>query len=222
MAGINISEEFFKKFGKKFPPESYLAREGEPGDTMFIISTGKVSILKRTSAGEKALATISDGDFFGEMALMGVQDKRAASVKTLTETTVLELNKVAFESLIRRSPEIAMKVIATLAERLRDSNAKTTALIHKDDNLRIASYINSLVGDKGVAAPVKGPDGEPFGRLVVLKREAVAGALGLPVEAIDRFLALARKVRFIGQNGDWIWVPYPSYIIPLGTLLSKL
>jgi hypothetical protein len=46
-AGIQISEEFFKKFGKKFPPESFLAREGEAGETMFLINTGKVAIIKK-------------------------------------------------------------------------------------------------------------------------------------------------------------------------------
>jgi len=217
MSGIKISEEFFKKFGKKFPPESFLAREGEPGDTMFLINTGKVAVIKKTPAGEKILATLSDGDFFGEMALMGVQDRRAATVKTLTEVTVLELNRMAFEALIKRSPEIAMKVISTLAERVRDSNGKLTALIHKNDFVRTAAYLHVLIADRGLkCAP------EDTGRMIVFKREAVSQALGVSPDQIDRFLTLARKVRFVAQNGDWVWVPYPSYLLPFGEVLAKL
>ncbi|MEO5667956.1 MAG: cyclic nucleotide-binding domain-containing protein [Bdellovibrionota bacterium] len=217
MSGIKISEEFFKKFGKRFPPESFLAREGEPGDTMFLINTGKVAVIKKTPAGEKILATLSDGDFFGEMVLMGVQDRRAATVKTLTEVTVLELNRLAFESLIKRSPEIAMKVISTLAERVRDSNGKLTALVHKNDFIRTAAFIQHLANDKGIKCSP-----EETGRVLIFKREAAVQALGVSLDQIDRFLTLARKVRFVAQNGEWLWVPYPSYLLPFGELLAKL
>ena len=217
MAGIQISEEFFKKFGKRFPPESILARESEPGDTMFLINTGKVAVIKKTPAGEKILATLNDGDFFGEMALIGVQDRRAATVKTLTEVTVLELNRMAFEALIKRSPEIAMKVIATLAERLRDSNGKLTALVHRNDFVRTAAYLHHLATDKGLKCS---PD--ETGRLMVFRRDTVSQALGVSVEQIDRFLSLARKARFVAQNGEWVWVPYPSYLLPFGEVLAKL
>jgi CRP/FNR family transcriptional regulator len=217
MSGIKISEEFFKKFGKRFPPESFLAREGEPGDTMFLINTGKVAVVKKTPAGEKILATLNDGDFFGEMALMGVQDRRAATVKTLTEVTVLELNRLAFESLIKRSPEIAMKVISALAERVRDSNGKLTALVHKNDFVRTAAYLHHLATDRGLkCAP------EENGRMVVFKRDSVAQAIGVSGEQVDRFLTLARKVRFVAQNGEWVWVPNPSYLLPFGEVLAKL
>ena len=217
MSGIKISEEFFKKFGKRFPPESFLAREGEPGDTMFLINTGKVAVVKKTPAGEKILATLNDGDFFGEMALMGVQDRRAATVKTLTEVTVLELNRLAFESLIKRSPEIAMKVISALAERVRDSNGKLTALIHKNDFVRTAAYLHHLATDRGLKCSP-----EETGRMVVFKRDAVAQAIGVGADQVDRFLSLARKVRFVAQNGEWVWVPYPSYLLPFGEVLAKL
>jgi CRP/FNR family transcriptional regulator, cyclic AMP receptor protein len=216
-SGIQISEEFFKKFGKRFPPESFLAREGEAGNTMFLINTGKVAIIKKTAAGEKILATLNDGDFFGEMALVGVQDRRAATVKTLTEVTVLELNRMAFEGLIKRSPEIAMKVISTLADRVRDANGKLSALVHKNDFIRVAAYIHHLTHDRGLKCSP-----EETGRMIIFKREAVAQSLGVSLEQVDRFLTLARKVRFVAQNGEWLWVPYPSYLLPFGESLAKL
>lgn len=217
MSGIQVSEDFFKKFGKRFPPEAYLCKEGDPGQTMFFINKGKVAIIKNTPAGEKVLATLKDGDFFGEMALMGAQDLRAASVKTVTEVAVLELNKVAFEALVRRSPEIAIKVISSLTQRVRDSNGKLTALIHKNDYVRVATYLQHMALDQG-----KPCDPDKQGRILVFKVEAVSQALGVEPQIVSRFLTLAKKVRFAAQNGDWVWVPNPNYLAPFGETLKSI
>jgi CRP/FNR family transcriptional regulator, cyclic AMP receptor protein len=151
------------------------------------------------------------------MALMGAQPERAATVKTLTEVTVLELNRLAFEGLIRRSPEIAMKVIATMADRIREANGKLSALVHKNDFVRLAAYLNYMAHDRGIKCA---PDNN--GRMVVFKREAAAQALGMNVDQVDRFLVLGNKVKFVAQNGEWVWIPQPSYLLPFGEILSKL
>ena len=212
---INIGEEFFKKFGKRYPPESPLCKEGDPGQTMFIIAQGKVQVTKDTPAGEKILATLSEGDFFGEMAIMGLQPRRGATVKTLVETTVLELSREAFEGLIRRSPEIAMSVIQTLTERIRDANGKLAALIHKNDQVRISAYLNFLVNDRGLPAPRKA-----LGKCFKIKPESIAAALGMPVEVVNQWLAFAKKGRVAAMQGGWLWVPYPQYLLPFGEFVA--
>ncbi len=214
-SGIQISEDFFKKFGKRFPPESFLCKEGDEGQTMFFIKSGKVAIIKKTPAGEKVLATLKDGDFFGEMALTGAQEIRAATVKSITEVAVLELNRLAFEGLVKRSPEIAMKVIWSLTGRVRDANAKLAALIHKNDFVRIATYLGHLANEGKKADP----NGE--GRIFVFKPEAASQALGVNKDQVSKFLTLANKVKFLARNGDWLWVPQPAYLPPLGELLEK-
>lgn len=213
---IKIGEEFIKKAGKRYPAESPLAREGEPGNTMFIIAAGKVAVSKSTPAGEKILATLGEGDFFGEMAIMGMQDRRGATVKTVIETTVLELSREAFEGLIRRSPEIAMSVIKTLTERVRDANGKLAALIHKNDQVRVAAYFAHLANDRGQAPKV----GSHPGKLFLVKPEAVASALGLKTDQVNQWIQLARKARILGQNGAWVWVPFPQYLLPFGEFIS--
>jgi CRP/FNR family cyclic AMP-dependent transcriptional regulator len=217
MSGIKISEEFFKKFGKKFPAEAFLAKEGEEGNTMFIIHTGKVAIIKQTPAGEKVLAVLKDGDFFGEMAIMGMQDRRGASVKTTAETVVLELNREAFEGLIRRSPEIAMEVIRTLTERVRDANGKLSSLIHKDDRVRVTAYLNHMLNERGVA-PV-GTAGAT-GKCVIFKPKEVSAVLAVSPEAIESFINLAKKAKFIAQNGDWLYVPHQGYLQPFAEYVA--
>lgn len=215
-AGIKISEEFFSKFGKKYPPESFLAKEGEKGDTMFIIYSGKVNVVKATPAGDKILATLGDGDFFGEMALMGAINHRNASVKTVRETQVLELNRSAFETIIRRSPDLAMRVIQSLAERLRDANGIATATIHANELIRISTYLRHLAQDRGREATESKP-----GRIFRMKTEDVSSILAIRPEVLRNYLHCAFKTRIIGQCGDWYWVPYPQYLLPLGQFMTE-
>lgn len=214
-AGIHISEEFYKKFGKKYPAETFLCQEGDPGKTMYLINTGKVAILRSTVSGDKLLATLKQGDFFGEMALMGLQDRRSASAKTLVETTVLELTREAFEALIRKSPEIAIGIINTLCERLRDGNIKISAFAHTTESARISSFIANQAEEKG--APARSPTP---GRLLILKPEYVSAALGVSPKKVQLYFDLAQKTRLIGRSGDWIWVPYPAYLVPFGEMIT--
>jgi CRP/FNR family cyclic AMP-dependent transcriptional regulator len=214
--GITLNEEFIKKYGKKFPPAALLAREGEKGDTMFIITEGKVNIIKETTQGEKVLAVLKDGDIFGEMAVMGMQNTRAATVRAMTETSVLELNKAAFTTLIKKSPEVALNVITTLTERIRDTNGRVAALMQDNKYVRLAAYLNHLANDRGIVPPQK-----PLGKCFTFNMEAVCSALNINIPFLQEFMVLARQARLIGINGEWCWTPYPEYIIPFAEYLSR-
>lgn len=216
MAGIKVSAEFVKRFGKDVPHNVLLAVEGEAGNTMFLINSGQVTVFKNTPTGEKVLATLTEGSFFGEMAIVGLQDRRAASVRTTQPTNVIELDKEAFKILISKSPDIAMEVIRVITERLRDTNGKVSALQHKDEAARLATYLNHLAVDTGQAAPRGSP-----GYCFVFKDESVAATLGLKNAFVSDFLAKAKKARILGRNGDWIWVPYPQYLLPFSDFLLK-
>ena len=183
---------------------------------MFFIHTGQVNITRGTSGGEKVLATLGEGGFFGEMVLTGAVTTRAATAKTLTEVMILELNQDAFEALTRRSPEIAMTIIKVLTERLRDSNGKISALMHKNDFVRVANYLNFMANEKSAPAPSQKP-----GRVFVLKTAAAGSAIGVEPDDVQNFVNLAHKARMLGQNGEWIWVPYPQYLIPFGEYLAN-
>lgn len=207
--GFKLNDDLLKKFGKKFPPESPLVKEGERGDTMFLIHSGKVAIVKQTPMGEKILATLKDGDFFGEMALLGLQTTRAATARTLTQTQVLELNRDAFEAMVKRSPDIALAVVETLATRLREANGKVASLIHKDDAIRIFSYLRHEAIEKGadVAAP-------SCGRIVMINVGQMASDIGVDPAYFEKCLKVANKAHMLGRHGDWLWVPHPSYLLP--------
>jgi CRP-like cAMP-binding protein len=214
-AVMKISDELLKKFGKKFPPEAIICKEGEKGSTMYLVHSGKIAILKSISTGEKVIAVLEDGQFFGEMALMGLQDTRSASAKALSETQVLELSPEAFEGLVRRSPEVAVAVIRTLCERLRDSNSKMAAFSYKSDAARIGSYLASYCENRGEKVSPSSP-----GKIVQISDETLANTLGVPFAKVHTFFELARKARIAARSGDWVWVPYAEYLVNFGEYIS--
>lgn len=215
--GFKLNDDLLKKFGKKFPPESPLVKEGDKGNTMFLIHSGKVAIVKQTPVGEKILATLKDGDFFGEMALLGLQPTRAATARTLTQTQVLELNRDAFEAMVKRSPDIALAVIQTLATRLRDANGKVASLIHKDDAVRVFSYLRHESSEKGMNAPDPHP-----GKLLQFNLSQMCSDIAVEASYVEKCLAVAKKAQIIGRQGDWLWVPHPSYLMPFCDLAKAV
>lgn len=93
-----------------------IIREGEAGDRLCIIYSGKVNVTK---AGH-VLAELIAGDFFGEMALFDA-GPRSATVTALDDVEVLVLERDRFNSLVRQRPTVLMEVCSTLVRRLRQA-----------------------------------------------------------------------------------------------------
>lgn len=91
---------------KTFPKETYLCREGEPGDSLIIICHGEAGIYKQSPQGdEKWIRSLREGDFFGEFGFF-LDRKRQASVKTLTECETIEITREELETILRRYPRV--------------------------------------------------------------------------------------------------------------------
>jgi len=115
---VKKEEQLFWKFGKDFPKGTILFREGDPGHEMFIIQKGKVRVRKRVGDAEKVLAELSDGEFFGEMALLMGMD-RSATVEVMEDSKILVISPNTFEGLLKNNVEIALKMLRKMAARLR-------------------------------------------------------------------------------------------------------
>lgn len=106
-----------------YPPEHTLCNEGAYEEVFYIIADGIATISKNISEhdGERILRIASKGDLVGEMAL--IQNvPRSATVRTLTNCTVLEMNKRNFETMLSRSPSMAINIIRTTLNRIREND----------------------------------------------------------------------------------------------------
>jgi CRP-like cAMP-binding protein len=99
------------------PAGKILVREGQRGDTMYIIRRGAVEVLKDF----QVVATLHEGEIFGEMALV-LSEPRSATVRTQTASQLYKLNKLAFESVVQAYPEVYER-IKKIAEARRSVSA---------------------------------------------------------------------------------------------------
>jgi CRP-like cAMP-binding protein len=101
-----------------------LAREGQSGLGFFLITDGSADV---TIGGSKK-ASLGKGDFFGEVSLLDEGPRSATVTATATPTTLLGLTAWAFKDLIERHPSIALKMLETVAGRVRTASAEATTL----------------------------------------------------------------------------------------------
>lgn len=103
-------------------PGAVLCRENAVEDRFYMILDGEAEVTKDINHSEsRLLTTLSPGDFFGEMALIH-NAPRAATVTAKTALTTLELDKAAFDKVIRQSTSIAMAMVSQISNRLREND----------------------------------------------------------------------------------------------------
>ncbi len=88
-----------------FAEDRFIVRRGEPGDRFYILVRGSAEVTRTDDGESRQLAVLSDGDYFGEMALLSDQP-RNASVRTLTPCVCLTLGRELFTRLLEREPEL--------------------------------------------------------------------------------------------------------------------
>jgi CRP/FNR family cyclic AMP-dependent transcriptional regulator len=92
-------------------------RQGEPGDELFVIKSGYV----RIQIGNRTIAELSADDIFGEMALID-SESRSATAVAITDVEIVPVSERQFLFLVSQTPYFALRVMRTLAQRLRVMN----------------------------------------------------------------------------------------------------
>jgi len=118
---------------RDFPAGQVIIREGDPGDSLFIMQSGEVEITKQLTLvldedtpKERVFIRLNaeNGVYFGEMALLE-NETRSATVTALTDCTLLELPQQGFLDLIEHSPAMGVKLLLRLAQVLSRHLRKT-------------------------------------------------------------------------------------------------
>jgi CRP-like cAMP-binding protein len=101
-----------------------LCEEGTIGREFFFIVEGRASVRR----GGRKVALLGPGDYFGELALLD-RRPRSATVSADTDMVLLHMNQRDFYGLLEEVPPLARKLLAAMADRLRDADSKVSALI---------------------------------------------------------------------------------------------
>ena len=121
-------------------------------ERLFILKEGRVQLYEIDQAGEEiTLSVVEGGNVFGEMALTG-QSLLGLYVRALTPSTVVSLRREELEDLIMKKPEVGLRLVRDLAERLHGSERRYADIIGKDVPARLATLILRLVDSEGVVS----------------------------------------------------------------------
>ena len=101
-----LDEKFFEKFGVEYKPNEIIFCEYEPGNEFYFIQSGRVKIVKLIGNREKTIDVLSDGDVFGEMAILE-EEPRSASVIAVDNVKLLKFHRDNFDALLLGNPQLA-------------------------------------------------------------------------------------------------------------------
>mgnify|MGYP001352834335 CR=1 FL=1 len=107
------------ELGKIYNSGEIIVRQGDTGDCMYFIQSGKVEVIRESNGKEVKLAELEHGEFFGEMALFE-KGVRSATVRPLGEVRVLSVDKRLFLRKIHEDPALAFRIMQKMSLRIRD------------------------------------------------------------------------------------------------------
>lgn len=126
-----LAEGLIPKF---FGRGEVLVKQGEEGNSFFIIEQGRVEVLitPEGSTTEASVAVLGPRDFFGEMSLLA-GDKRTATVKAIEDVRVIIIDKDSFSRIIHENPEVAAEMAACYMQRTQELTAVQERLVEGEE-----------------------------------------------------------------------------------------
>jgi CRP/FNR family cyclic AMP-dependent transcriptional regulator len=187
---MSDADKLFERFGREFPAGTVVFKEGDTGNEMYVIQSGKVNITKKAREVEKVLVTLGPGAFFGEMAIIN-QKPRSASAVVLEDARLLVIGPKTFDAMIRGNSEIAVRMIKILAQRLQEADEQIENLMLRDHNSRVVHCLTHLAA-KGRQVP--------GGILVEVGAEVLAHKIGLEAPQVTEVLGKLLRAKLLREH----------------------
>jgi CRP/FNR family transcriptional regulator, anaerobic regulatory protein len=163
--------------------------EGEHAEKLFIISKGKVKVVKLSEAGkEQIIRVLGPGDFLGELSLF-THSPLNSNAETLEPTTVCIVVGKEINSLIEKRPSIALKLLKEMSIRLEKAENQIQALTIQGVEQRLADTLIGLADDNN------------FINLTISKKD-LASHIGMSQETLSRKLTIFQNKGWIKQEGQ--------------------
>ncbi len=194
----------FEKYGQTIEPGRTIFREGEPGESMYIIQDGTVRITKAMDNKEHVLAELSRGDFFGEMALV-TRVERTASASSVDRVQVLAFDRAGFTSMIEKNAKIALNIIDKLCRRLQHANSQIQFLVRRNERSLIALNLHYRFIEK---------EGEP---VLTLDRaaEEISLNLEIPMTSVKEAISALAESGAVTIDGNAIRLKSKSLLVQM-------
>jgi CRP/FNR family transcriptional regulator, cyclic AMP receptor protein len=191
----------------RFPRAHVIFAEGELGDRLYIILSGKVKIGRKSPDGrENLLAVFGPSDMFGELSIFD-PGPRTSTATTVTEVQAVTMDRTALREWIAKRPEIAEQLLRVIARRLRRTNNMLADLIFTDVPGRVAKALLQLAHDFGT---------QEGGMLRVthdLTQEEIAQLVGASRETVNKALADFAQRGWLRLEGKSVLILEPQRLV---------
>jgi CRP/FNR family transcriptional regulator len=192
---------------KSVPKGSYLFHEGDPSNGFYIVQAGAINIHRVNQAGkEQVIHVFRPGESFGE-ATLATEKGYPGDARALEASQVLLVQKWAFLALLKRQPELALRMLGAMSVHLRVLVGQLDDLTLKDVETRLANWLLKRCPNSASAKPARI-------ELSVTKR-VLAAELGTVSETFSRTLAKFREQKLIAVKGKTLIVLDPSRLTAL-------
>jgi CRP/FNR family cyclic AMP-dependent transcriptional regulator len=179
-------------------------REGDESNTCYIVRAGLARAIREHSDGRSiTLANFGPGDIFGELAMFD-NERRSATVETVASSEVIAVLGGDMRRLLREHPDIAVKLLAALGRRLRETNERLARQSFQTVQSRVASVLAQLV------ETARGDGAEANDVLITSTQADLAQLAGSSRESASRFLAVLERAGVISQGRGRLIVHDPA------------
>ena len=205
----DLSERELEEVAQVAVPRSWergevIFREGDPGDTCYLIRDGAVILTREHQDGRMiALAELRTGGMFGELAMFRAEP-RSATAEAIEETTAVALLAPDLQRLIKRNPDIATKLLAALAERV----SRTTERLLQQSFQTVAGRVASALLAQSVARQAEGDPSQDV--LIKATQAEIAHLAGTSRESASRFLATLERAGVVTLGRGKVTVHEPG------------
>lgn len=190
---------------KSFKPKEVIFSEGEDGHGFFVVLTGLVEVFKLSTEGKKQILHIlGPGEPFGEVAVFEGR-KFPAHALSLKKSEALYFPRDAFLRLVGQRPEIALRMLAVMARRLKEMVALVENLSLKEVTARLASFLFYAYQRMGEKALHLG-----------FSKAQLAGLLGTVPETLSRALKRLSEEGLISVEARRILIKDPLGLLKRG------
>jgi CRP/FNR family cyclic AMP-dependent transcriptional regulator len=173
-----------------------LFREGEEGNSLYLITAGKIKIVRQSRGGdEMILAVLSAGDFCGEMALLDGMSRSADAV-AVEETHLFGLNRKDFIAYVMNNETAVKAILSALSKRLRKADDFLEDIFFLNVASRLAKKLIELSMSNGFREGGNGPI-----KLSITQKD-LAGMIGATRESVNKELRALREKNLIDLSGN--------------------
>jgi CRP/FNR family transcriptional regulator, cyclic AMP receptor protein len=189
---------------RRFAPGEAVFREGDDSDTCYVVHSGHARAIREHPDGRQiTLATFGPGDIFGELAMFD-DERRSATVEATDDLEVLGILGGDMRRLLRRHPDMAVKLVISLGRRLRAANERLARQSFQTVQSRVAAVLAQLVEQARA-------EGAPERDVAVVATQAdLAKLAGSSRESASRFLAVLERAGVITQGRGRLTVHDPD------------